>query len=91
MKCPPLCSVSCISKTHYTKGLSSPQDVLTMLTYQYRYGLHFSAFARCDVSRHSHVEKVNPDCRGHFKMGGKVMACELNDKLTETACMNLPG
>ena len=50
--------------------------MLTMLTYQYRYGLHLSAFAKCDVSRHSHVEKVKPDCRGHFEMGGKVMACE---------------
>lgn len=50
-----------------------------MPTYQYRNGLHFPAFARCDVSRHSHVEKVNPDCRGHFEMGGKVMACELNE------------
>ena len=48
---------------------------LLCLTYQYRCGLHFSAFARCEVSRHSHVEKVNPDCSGHFEMGGNVMAC----------------
>lgn len=58
-------------------------------TYQYKWGLHFSAFARCDVSRHSHVEKVKPDCKGHFKMGGNVMACKnnfttWNTKLVET-------
>lgn len=45
-------------------------------TYQYKWGLHFSAFARCDVSRQSHVEKVKPDCRGHLEMGGNVMACK---------------
>lgn len=44
-------------------------------TYQYKKGLHFSALARWEVSRHSQVENVKPDCSGHFEMGGKVMAC----------------
>lgn len=51
--------------------------------YQYKNGLHFSAFARCDVSRDSQVENVKPDCNGHFEMGGNVMACRSNKLFKE--------
>lgn len=75
------------SRSHWQTPLSDtafPRNLIQELQpYQYKNGLHFSAFARCDVSRDSQVEKVKPDCNGHFEMGGNVMACRSNKLFKE--------